>query len=171
VVDFLTHASERGLMPATTTSSLAVAVRNVFAILGEGERNDLSRLDLDEVVKRFTNKRAREFSPSSLKEYGRRVHRAVELFLRWRENPADFSVKTRATAASGKKPRNSAPSTKIQEMQAESNGEAAPSEPGGYSSSIPIRPDRVVTITNIPVDLSTAEAERLAKFVRMLAVE
>jgi hypothetical protein len=43
--------------------------------------------------------------------------------------------------------------------------------PGTYRSAIPIRPGLVVTLVNIPSDLTSAEAERIAGFVRMLALE
>lgn len=174
VLDFLSHAGERGLMPAATATALAVAVRNVIGVLDEAEQKDLGGRDLDAVVRRFNNKRARDFNPASLKEYGRRVRRALDLYERWRSDPANFSVKTRATNAAGKRPRNG---------RAEADpGSANPSpvqvhEPsalppvGGYTTSFPIRTDWVLTVTNIPSDLTVAEAERLAKFVRMLAVE
>jgi len=41
---------------------------------------------------------------------------------------------------------------------------------GTYRSAVPIRPDLVVTLINIPNDLTSAEAERIAGFVRMLAL-
>jgi len=172
LLDFLTHAGDRGLMPAATANALAVAVRNVLVVLDDNERKDLSRMDLVDVVKRFTNKRARDFTPSSLKEYGRRVQRAVALYTQWRGDPGNFAVKTRATKIAGPKSRNKV---------ADSNPRAHPPEEfdaplratagGGYSSSVPIRTDWVVTMTNIPPDLTAAEAERLGKFIRMLAVE
>ncbi|MGQ0642860.1 MAG: hypothetical protein ACT4P6_19110 [Gemmatimonadaceae bacterium] len=43
--------------------------------------------------------------------------------------------------------------------------------PGTYQSALPVRPGVVVTIANVPYDLTPAEAERLANFVRMLAVK
>ncbi len=168
LLDFLSHASDRGLIPAATAQSLAVAVRNVLAILSAEERSDVRNLDLDGVVKRFTNKRAKDFNPSSLREYGRRLHRAVQLFKAWRDDPANFSVKTRSTANSRKaeqKPRSDAtvdddlPTSPMTHRQ------------GGYQSAFPIRPGTVVAITNIPSDLTAGEAERLAQFIRMLAVE
>jgi len=168
LLEFLTHAGDRGLMPTATAQAFAVASRNVFGILGEEERSDLRKIDLDSVVRRFTNKRAKEFNPSSLKEYARRARRAVELYVQWRENPADFSIKTRTTNPSKKKERPSrvdqSPSTAPEEI-------ALATEPGGYQSAFPIRPGRVVVLTNIPTDLSAAEAERLAQFIKMLPVE
>jgi hypothetical protein len=156
-------------MPAATARALAVASRNVIDILTEDEKADLSRLDIDAVIKRFVNKRAKDFNPASLKEYGRRVRRAVDLFLEWRKDPANFTTKTRASSTSRRKQsgaENGERTTK--DLQAE----AIPSQlPGTYPSSFPIRPGLVVTLVNIPYDLTSAEAERLASFIKMLAVQ
>lgn len=171
LLEFLAHAGERGMMPAATASALMVAVRNVFGILGEDERKDLSRVNVAEAVKRFNNKRAKEFSSSSLKEYGRRAQRAVALFHEWRENPANFSPRTRAAKGSGGKGRKPAADSPADDAPLPSAYTAvAASAPGAFSSSFPVRPDQVVTISNVPPDLTAAEAERLARFVRMLAV-
>lgn len=172
LLEFLTHASERGLMPVATAQALAVACRNVFGVLDATERAALPLGDLDGIIKRFTNKRAKEFSPSSLKEYGRRVHRAVELYQRWRESPADFSIKTRATNGSGKKERPTKPDPlPAASTQATDDALSAPMrDNSGYQTAFPIRPGQVVTVVNIPYDLSTAEAKRFARFVEMLAL-
>lgn len=172
LLDFLSHASERGLMPAATAQALAVACRNVFAVLGAQERIDVRKVDIDAIVKRFTNKRAKEFTPSSLKEYGRRVRRAVELFLQWRDNPADFTVKTRATSGTRTKDRSST-TEGVHSARGTGDGtqQSTPSDTRGYQSAFPVRPGRVVTISNIPDDMSLIEAERLAEFIKMLAVE
>ena len=100
LLSFLQHASERGLMPAATAQALAVASRNVFAVLNGAEGSDVRTLNLDDAIKRFTNKRAKDFNPASLTEYARRVRKAVELFLAWRNDPASMSVKTRNTRSS-----------------------------------------------------------------------
>jgi hypothetical protein len=42
---------------------------------------------------------------------------------------------------------------------------------GGYQSAFPVRSGRVITLLNVPEDLTTNEAERFALFVRMLGVE
>lgn len=155
-------------MPAATAQALAVATRNVLAILTDDEKVDLSQLDLDTAIKRFTNKRAKDFNPTSLKEYGRRVRRAVELFLTWRGDPANFTIKTRTTSAArnkDKEPANSASTTR------EATEQAPDDVAGTYRSSVPVRPGLVVTLINIPHDLTCSEAERIAGFVRMLALD
>ncbi|HEX8717685.1 MAG TPA: hypothetical protein VF722_11990 [Gemmatimonadaceae bacterium] len=112
---------------------------------------------------------SRDFNPSSLKEYRRRVHRAIALFDQWRDEPANFSPKTRATKANAKKPRNGTNGPHAMAAQVRADSSPALSE-GSYQSSIPIRPNWVVTIADVPADLARTEADRLADFVRMLAM-
>ncbi len=180
LLDFLKHAGERGLMPAASAQAFAVACRNVFGILSDHERADLRAIDLDATIKRFMNKRARDFNPSSLKEYERRARRAVELFGQWREDPAGFSVKTRTTGNAGKRVpldaigrvvRGTATDDSAPTPHRDDASEPVALEQAGYRSTFPVRPGRLVTISNIPEDLTAAEAERLAQFIRMLAFE
>lgn len=170
LLDFLGHAGDRGLMPTATAQALAVAVRNVFGVLDEKELADIRSLDLDTAIKRFTNKRAKDFSPKSLKEYGRRVRKAVDLYSQWRENPAEFSVKTRTPATTKKERGAQVYASAAAATFPDPDRPTAPSAPGGYQSAFPIRAGRVITLLNVPEDLTSSEAERLAQFVRMLAI-
>ena len=172
VLQFLDHAAERGMMPSTTANSLKVASGKLFEILTDSERLDVRRLDLDELAKRFQNKRARDYSPSSLKEYGRRTKRAVDLFLQWKSSPADFKVATRSTVVSRRAPHPRQPT----EIGTETETHVAPplsrsasnSTASAFDTALPLRAGVVVGIQNVPVDLTAAEAERLAQFVRLL---
>ncbi len=178
ILDFLNHAGERGLMPAATAQALSVATRNVFAVLDDTEKLKLPLDDLDAIIHRFNNKRARDFNPSSLKEYARRVRRAVDMYVQWKDDPANFTVKTRATSTARKRDQANGRTTastppNVAETDRESAGpscySATPGTTGGYSTAIPVRVGQVVTVSNIPLDLTVAEAERLAQFIRMLA--
>ena len=59
LLDFLAHASDKGLMPASTATALGVASRNVLGVLDPSEREDLRNLEIDPVIQRFNNKRAK----------------------------------------------------------------------------------------------------------------
>lgn len=170
LLNFLSHAGDRGFMPTATAQALAVASRNIFGVLEEDERKNIKELDLDAIIKRFNNKRARDFNPSSLKEYARRVRRAIEIYEQWKNNPAVFSIKTRTT---NRKPRREQPvETSTREPGATvADAQPAQNRNGTFQSSFPVGPGRVVTLSDIPDDLTVAEAERLAQFVRMLAVD
>jgi len=179
LLDFLSHAGERGLMPTATAQALAVATRNVFSVLDDAERSSLPFDDLEAVIRRFNNKRARDFNPASLKEYGRRVRRAVEMYQQWKSDPANFTVKTRSTNTSKKKEKvngRTAPAGQpgaIQDsVEPALATNAAPVTAGsvtGYQTAFPVRAGHVVVVANIPFDLSQSEAERLAQFIRLLA--
>lgn len=172
LLEFLVHASERGLMPAATAGALAVSVRNVFGVLDPAERVDIRQLDMAGVAKRFNNKRAKDFSPASLKEYARRVQRAVDLFIGWKTDPANFTVKTRATSKAARKDRQErASASDAPEMTFRDTAPVPASGTGSYQSAFPVRPGHVVSLANIPDDLTADEADRLAAFVKMLAAK
>jgi hypothetical protein len=164
---FLDHAADRGLMATATAKALAVASRRVFAVLSDDEQHDLRVVDLDSVVKRFTNKNAKDFTPQSLRVYGQRATKAIDQFFTWRNDPAGFSVKTRSTVASRRRTSPADPASLMQPAGAPATVAGAY---GGFESSVPIRQGRVVTISNLPADLTKAEADRLAEFIKMLAV-
>lgn len=175
ITDFLTHVGDRGLMPAATAQAMAVAVRNVFSVLEDDDRANIPLDDLDSIITRFNNKRARDFNPASLKEYGRRVRRAAELYQSWRADPSNFSVRTRASSAGRREKRVSESSTTAPSERAGSR----PAElkrlqhdtVNGYQMVFPVRPGQMVTLTNIPHDLTRAEADRLAQFIGLLVSE
>lgn len=183
LLDFLVHAAERGLMPAATAQALAVATRNVFAVLDDTERTGLPLDDLDGIIRRFHNKRARDFNPSSLKEYERRVRRAAELFLQWKQDPANFKVPTRSTPTSNKRGKNGARAGDSSrhtsamapaDVAVPEDTSAAPVSSASaavYDTKLPVRPGHMVQLSNLPFDLTVAEAERLAQFVRLLGAE
>lgn len=177
LLNFLDHAADKGMMPAATAQALAVACRSMTPMLSDGERADLRGADLDAVIQRFTNKRAHDFSPGSLRDYGNRLKRAVGLFVAWRNDPASFTVKTRATKGATKPKRPATAPTQAGPASADPVAPGAtvappvaPMQPGSYSTSFPVRPGCVVTLTNVPGDLTSAEAERLAGFVKVLGV-
>lgn len=179
LIDFLNHASQRGLMPAATATALTVAARSVLGVLDAREKNDLRTTDLDGVIKRFNNKRAKDFRPASLKEYGQRTRRAVEYFFRWHDDPVNFSVITRETKKRAALPINLQASQQntgadaYDPQQEEGRTEAERKGIGNgdeYDTAFPIRPGVVIGLTNIPYNLTQAEADRLAQFVQMLAL-
>jgi len=175
LLDFLSHTGKKGMMPAATSRALAVATRNVFGVLDTEEQENIGSLRLDDVIQRFNNKRAKDFNSGSLKEYARRVQRAVELFEQWKENPANFSVKTRTPGVRRKPTKASSNDSLVQEASAytgsATQAQAPHSRQGTYQSSFPVGAGRVVTVSNIPEDLTKIEAEKLSQFVKMLAVE
>lgn len=160
-------------MPAATSQALAVAVRNVFGVLDAEEQRNIGELRVEDVIKRFNNKRAKDFNSGSLKAYASRVKRAVDLYEQWKENPANFSVKTRTTGSRKKSALTCQNDVSGKDISTIDTIAAHPSSNrrGTYQSSFPVGAGRVITVSDIPEDLTSLEAEKLAQFVRMLAVE
>jgi hypothetical protein len=171
MLDFLEHAAERGMVPAATAQGLAVASRQVLSVLADGEGDDVRKLDLDSVVHRFHNKRARDFSPGSLRTYEQRTRRAIDEFLTWRADPANFRAKTRAPVRRTAVMEQGIDNAGNHSVHSEVPPPYVVSRASGYQTSFPLRPGYLITIANVPQDLTPAEAERMAQFVRMLAVE
>jgi hypothetical protein len=167
LLEFLEHSADRGLMPPATANALAVACRNVFAVLSDSEKQDVRNLDVEGVIRRFQNKRAKDFSTDTLAEYGRRVKRAIQLYADWKANPGGFRAPRRTTRSSKKRGDEAEQETIDEPTGSVSN---YPTAPGSYQTAIPLAPGRIVILHNVPSDLTAAEAERLAAFVRMLPI-
>lgn len=151
LLDFIKQANESGRIPTATAQALNVAIRNVFSVLDDREGANLPIHDLDDIIRRFSDARAADLNPKSLTEYARRVKRAVELYEQWISDSANFTVKTRATQSLKRIARANMPATTTD-----------------FNTAIALRPGHVVTVSNLPLDLTSAEAERLAQFIRLL---
>jgi len=167
---FLEHASLMGLLPPATAAALAVACRNVLGVLSNEERKNLGQQDLDAVIQHFQNKRAKDFTAPTLKEYGRRLLRTVNLFQDWREDPVNFRPATRATSPARMR-RNSVDLDDERASRVQPANAVPYTVSGTYQTTVPLGRDRIVTLLNVPANLTKAEAKRLATFVEMLVVE
>jgi hypothetical protein len=182
LLNFLALAGERGLMPIATVQALAVATRKVFAVLDDTERARLPLHDLEPIIRRFQKARAEDLNPSSLTEYERRVRRAAELYLQWTHDPARFNVPTRATSRSTRRRSHgeragatrqdtAVPTTERSLPMHRLTPPVTPASADVFETTLPVRLGHVVQLSNLPVDLTAAEAERLAQFVRLLGAE
>lgn len=167
---FLDVAATRGALPRATAAALTVACRRVMEVLTAKERANLLNVDPAAVIKRFDHKFADRFSARSLKDYGRRFERALELFKQWNASPSNFSAPMRLTRRARQHPATLAPTREQTSVLTEGHT-APPPGASSFHSSFPVRPGTVVTLLNVPTDLTRAEADRLAQFIRMLAVE
>lgn len=177
LLEFLDHAGQQGIMPAATAGALASAARSILGPLDPAERADLRNVKVDAAIRRFTNKRAKDMTPSSLKVYGQRVRKALDYYFNWRDDPAGFVPASRSPRG-GKTRRNGARPNEAAVAEGPTIFEARPQvqqmppgvAPNAYQTSLPIRPGHVVTISNIPHDLTETEARRLGEFLQLLVV-
>ncbi len=171
LMSFLDYLSEKGLMKKNTVISRKAATNKMLSILDASEQSDIRRIDIDSLSTRFANLEGSKYSPKSLQVYKSRTSGAIADFLRYKENPANFSIqtKTRTTrqtttpenagfsaSEAPKKPTNSA-------LITETN------EPHTINIPIPINPNCIVYVNGIPVGLTKTEAQKIANVVLAMA--
>jgi hypothetical protein len=168
---FLEYVEKKGLMAPATAQARKVAVNKVFAILDEHEAADITVLDLDEVMRRFSNLQGKDLTPESLRTYKSRLKSAITDFISYVENPLAFrptvQIREKKIAL-----RKEAPEAR--------QGNTEPPRPpqtsvsaGPMSGSIlpiPIRAELTVFIQGLPFDLTVGEARKIAGVVTAMAV-
>jgi len=174
--EFLDRAASRGEINAGTAGVLRAAVAGVLAVEDDPDGVDIRSLDVDEILERFTTLNRGRYAPASMRTYNSRFRRAVEIYLTWLSGDSSWrkvirsrpdrtgSQPTRAVQASAEP---AAPnSTQVREPDAPPI--ARDSELVTYR--LPLRPGLIVTMS-LPADLTAADADRVAGFVKMLAFD
>src|SRR6266480_5519400 len=88
LVDHWTWAAEKGVMNRNSAWGLRAACSQVLSVLDNWEQIDVASLNVDDLIKRFKNLRARDFNPSSLDAYDKRFRSAVTSFLAYVRDPS-----------------------------------------------------------------------------------
>ena len=174
LVEHWNWAAERGVMNSHSAHALRAACTNVLSVLDNWQEIDVSGINVDDVVQRFKNKRARDFSPSSLDAYERRFRNAVVSFLAFAKNPSGWKPKARSERApaksSGKGYDKKTRKTSVEIMNpADEPADSTPSR-GLIDYPFPLR-DRQVARLLLPRDITVAEVKRIYGFMLALAVD
>jgi hypothetical protein len=169
LLEFLDYLSKKGLMNQTTAAARKAAANKVLSILEESEADDVSKLDIDEVMGRFHNLAGANYTPDSLNTYKSRLKSAIEDFLRYQKDPLNFrptvqnsgrrSERAKAAAGGDQSPRQeAAPTSPVEAPPAAVN-----------ILPIPIRPDLTIKIQGLPFDLTVTEANKIANVIKAMA--
>ena len=169
---FLDYLGAKGLMKKGTVSARKAAVNALLGILPNEEAKDLSELDLDQLVQRFSNLKGSKFKPQSLRVYKSRLASALEDFRSYRADPLSFRP---GLSPKERRPLGRTPQRAGNEEKA---GSAHPPRPPKSTLladelifPIPIRDGVIVRIACIPSDLTLAEARKIANVVLALATK
>lgn len=163
---FMDYLKEKGLLKANTAQARKAAAKKMLAIADDSERQDLRSINIDELHERFANKSGTGYRPESLQVYKSRFKTAREDFIKYVDNPTSFkpSVAQRdANAKAGVQPRKKSP-----EMDS-GGSRRKPTSSGNIVFPVPLRPDLIVELHNVPSDMTESEAERIASVVKALA--
>jgi hypothetical protein len=129
------------------------------------ERADLRQLDVDDLCTRFHKLQGSTIRPETLQIYNERLKAGLRDFFRWTEDPNSF------TSVEGETPDVKLAAERDDPGQARAREELALNPPRSPHEilPVPIREDLVIYLQNIPLDLTTQEADRIARVVKALA--
>ncbi|MFP4208394.1 MAG: hypothetical protein ACLFSC_07010 [Wenzhouxiangella sp.] len=163
LLEFHKNAGMEGLINPAVARSRRKAVELLAAGMTETERADIRTLDVDQLASRFHKLEESSIRSEALSLYAERFSMARSDFLAWTDDPASFQSiggeRQRALARGSLSPEH--------EMAERLTLEATHNP----ANIIPIalRPDETVYIANLPLDLTVAEAERIARVLRAFA--
>src|SRR5437868_1597666 len=170
---FLNYVGAKGLLSPSTVESRKASVNKVLGILSDDEASDVGAIDLDEVMRRFANLHGQQYTADSLRTYKSRTKSSIEDFVRYVENPMGFKVGGPKRQPKAKAPGQPAPKSAEAVNSPSPAPNASISLPSAGSSIIPIaiRPDVVVHIQGLPLDLTAREAKKISNVVLAMAMD
>ena len=89
-MEFLDWISQKGLMSPNTISARRAAASKVLAILDDEEAQDVTKLDVDDLMRRFGYKEGKNYTPGSLQTYASRLRSALDDFKVYVDEPMNF---------------------------------------------------------------------------------
>ncbi|MER8502172.1 hypothetical protein [Mesorhizobium sp. M0213] len=173
LLEFLDYLARKGLMNTTTARSRKASANKVLSILEKDEAEDVTILDLDQLLVRFSNISGANYTPDSLNTYKSRIKSAIDDFKNYLDNPMSFRPSTQASGRkSSERPKsiNTADSKSPDEIPQKIFANFSPPPPTSVSIlPIPIRPDLTIQVQGLPYDLTPAEAAKIANVIRAMA--
>jgi hypothetical protein len=165
-LEFLRQAAVTGITKPATARARKLAAENLLDQLKSHERLDLRLLDVDELCTRFHKLQGSTIRPENLQLYNERLSSGLKDFVCWTSDPTSFK------SAEGEKPESVLVAARDTPEQAQAREELALNPPRSPHDifPVPIREDLVVYLQNIPLDMTRAEARKIAGVVRALAM-
>jgi hypothetical protein len=143
----------------------------VLSILSEEEAEDVTGLDLDGVMLRFSNLEGQNYTPESLMTYKSRLKSSIDDFNAYLSNPLTF--KSRTQARERREPRAAGGTTTRPTARLPSAATTSQADvplAGSNVLNIPLRADLLVRVHGLPYDLTSAEAKKIANVVLAMAM-
>lgn len=172
-LEFQEYLAQKGLMAPATARARKAALSKVLGILSDDEAEDVTRLDVDDLMRRFSNLQGKDYTPDSLMTYKSRVKSALSDFDAYLENPLSFRPSLAQRDRKPKPERSVKPAAKARvETPLEHQSSSKVVSPSFAESSIlpiPLRADLTVRIQGIPFDLTRAEAQKISNVILALA--
>ncbi len=163
---FLRQGAVTGMTSPATARARKLAAEQLLVQLKSHERLDLRLLDVEELGSRFHKLQGSAIRPESIQVYKERLGSALKDFISWTKDPAGFqSIEGEKTEAVLVTARDTPGQAQAREALA-LNPPRSPHD----IFPIPIREDLVVYLQNVPLDMTQAEARKIAAVVMALAL-
>jgi len=165
-LDFLRQGAVSGITKPATARSRKLAAEQLLAQLRSHERIDLRLLDVDELCLRFHKLEGSTIRPETLQLYNERLSSGLKDFISWTANPVIFE------SIEGEKPESVEVAARDTPGQAQAREELALKPPRSPHDifPVPLREDLIVYLQNVPLDMTQAEARKIAAVVQALAL-
>ncbi len=165
-LEFLRQGAVTGITKPATARSRKLAAEHLLVQLKSHERIDLRLLDVDELCSRFHKLQGSTIRPETIQLYNERLTSALKDFLSWTSDPSNFQ------SIEGEKQEAFVVADRDTPGQAQAREELALNPPRSPHDifPVPLREDLVVFIQNVPLDMTQAEARKIAAVVSALAL-
>jgi hypothetical protein len=169
---FLEWAGTRGEMNPATAKTYQAAAKSVLSVEADPASVDIRSLDVAAILDRFETLNRTRYTSDSMATYKSRFRQAVAMYLAWLDKEPGWRQAGRsrragtqagATSRSSRK-ATAAPDVVVDDVPSSAN--LAGRRLIAYD--LPLRPNLLVRLT-LPVDLTSADADRVANFVKSLA--
>ncbi|QMW22144.1 hypothetical protein [Sandaracinobacteroides saxicola] len=174
-VAFLAWVAEKGLLPANTAQARKATANKVLGALDPEDLVDVTKLDVEHAMMRFTNKLGKNYTPDSLRTYRSRLESALADFKAYRANPIGFRPSGRSrnhmsdvVEKSGDKGKGARIKTQRPFVAEESATVGSP-VPMGSIVPIQVRDNLIIQVGPVPFDFTPSEAKRVANVILALA--
>ena len=164
--EFLRQGAITGITKPATARSRKLAAEQLLNQLKPHERVDLRVLDVDELCLRFHMLEGSTIRPESLQLYNERLSSGLKDFISWTSNPTTFE------SIEGEKPESVIVAARDTEGEAQAREELTLDPPRSPHDifPVPLREDLIVYLQNIPLNMTQAEARKIAAVVQALAL-
>jgi len=165
-LEFLRQGAITGITKPATARSRKLAAENLLVQLKSDERLDLRLLDVDELCSRFHKLQGSTIRPETIQLYNERLTSGLTDFISWTSDPASFR------SIEGEKPEAVVVAARDTPEQSQAREELALNPPRSPHDifPVPLRENLIVYLHNIPLDLTSTEAGKIAAVVKALAL-
>lgn len=170
--EFLDYLGVKGLMAKATAHARKAAASKILSVLSDEEAADITAIDLDDVLTRFSNLHGKKYTPQSLVTYKSRLRSALDDFDAYISNPLGFRPSLQRREPRAKDAKGQGSLTSAPDSAPRTDAVARPAHVPLAASNIlpvPLRSDLTVHIQGLPFDLTAAEAKKLSNVILAMA--